>query len=77
MSHSNLEDSKQKSFQILVKFKLYVFSEFSFKIYFESKEFPTVKIVPLFKPIKIIFYFNFFTLGKVLFGSNLVQTRLK
>jgi hypothetical protein len=34
------------------------------------------KVVPIFKPFKPIFYFNFFDIRKVLFGSNGVWTNL-
>jgi hypothetical protein len=47
----------------------YKFSEFSFKIHFESEGVPMAKVLPLFKPFKPIFYFDFFEQGKVLFKS--------
>jgi hypothetical protein len=46
------------------KFKLRSFSEFYFKIHFESEEVPREKVVPLFKPFKTIFCSKFPSLGR-------------
>jgi hypothetical protein len=45
------------------------FSEFSFKVQFESEEVSMEKVINLFKPLKIIFYFKIFEPRKVLFES--------
>jgi hypothetical protein len=56
-------------YQILFKFKHRSFSEFQFKIHFESKDVPMVKVVLIFKTFKTIFHFKFSDQDKVLFGS--------
>jgi hypothetical protein len=66
-SLSKFEDSKKKYYQILSKFKLYRFSEFSFKIHFESEEISIGKVVPLTRHFKTIFYLKKIEFGKVLF----------
>jgi hypothetical protein len=56
-----------KFYQILVKFKPQGFSDFSFKIKFESEEVSMEKVVPLFEPFNSIFYFKIFKHGKSTF----------
>jgi hypothetical protein len=53
--------------QILLNFKCRSLSDFSFEIHFESEEVHMEKVVPSFKFLTTIFYFNLFELGKVLF----------
>jgi hypothetical protein len=63
--HPNLKLQEE----ILLNPKPRNFSEFSFEIHYESGEVPMDEVVPLFKTFSTIFYFNFFELGNVLFGS--------
>jgi hypothetical protein len=52
------------------------FSEFSFKVQFEFEEVSMEKVIHLFKPLKIIFYFKIFEPRKVLFESIKVKKNL-
>jgi hypothetical protein len=63
--HPNLKLQEE----ILLNPKPRKFSEFSFEIHYESGEVPMDEVVPLFKTFSTIFYFNFFELGNILFGS--------
>jgi hypothetical protein len=63
--------------EILVNSKPRSFSDFSFEIYSKSEEVTMEKLVPFFKSFTRIFYFNFFALGKELFGSVQIQIGLK
>jgi hypothetical protein len=46
------------------------FPEFYFEIHLESGEVSMEKVIPLIKSFKNIFYFKFFDLRNVLFGSK-------
>jgi hypothetical protein len=54
---------------ILLNYKPRNFFQFSFEIHFEPKEAPMEKLVPLIKTFKTAFYFKFFELRELLFGS--------
>jgi hypothetical protein len=69
---SNLEVPTKISSNFIEIQTLESFPIFWFIIRFKSEEVPITKVVSYIKPFTAIFYFKFFKLGKVLFGSNKV-----
>jgi hypothetical protein len=69
---SKFHSNRKFQEEILLNSKPRSFNDFLFEIHFKSREVPMETVVPFFKFFTTIFYFNFFEVGKALFGSNKV-----